>query len=117
VVRALAARPGFAGCAISDREGLLLAQSRIDDSADAVSAIVPRMLKQVCENMAEVADGAVQSVSVCVETRMFTVVASGRVFLTALHEANRLTMGQFKLIKRVAGELAWLLCHRGYVAS
>ncbi|MFC1453191.1 hypothetical protein ACFLSJ_07620 [Verrucomicrobiota bacterium] len=46
---------------------------------------------------------------------MLTVVPAGDVFLTAVHEAAKLTIGQFDLITRAARELQWLVSRRGYV--
>jgi hypothetical protein len=108
-------RSGFAGCVISDKDGMLLAQSGATAYADVLSAVVPRILLQVRENMRDLAPQGINHTSVCVEDRMFTIVSSGDVFLTAVHEANKITKTQFEFVQKVAAELEWLLSQRGYV--
>ena len=54
----------------------------------ALAAIVPRMLKQLTENMHDIGGRVLHSFSACVDGRMVTVLSGGRVYLTALHEAN-----------------------------
>ena len=76
-------------------EGLVLAESGVGDRAEALGAIVPRMLRQMSENMAEIDEEGVQSVTIRIKGRMHTIMASDRIYLVALHEANRLTMKHF----------------------
>jgi len=115
VVRAVVTRPGFMGCAISDDEGLVLAEDGVGERAEALGAIIPRMLRQMSENMAELNEEGLQSVTIRIKGRMHTVIACGHIYLTALHEANRLTMTHFNLLERLSRELEWLLSYRGYV--
>jgi competence ComEA-like helix-hairpin-helix protein len=117
IAQALAAKPGFTGCVISDQDGLLLAESGAAQGAASISAIVPRMLRQIGENLGEMGTAKVESASISFGGRMVTVLESGPVYLTALHEARKLTVWQFKLVKAVAGELEWLLRRRGYVGG
>jgi len=118
-LRALAERvvetPGFSGCVISDEEGLLVAECGALDCATELSAIVPRMYRQVDENLAETSEGAATTLSVGVSDRMFTIVRRGKVFLSAIHSRKKLTKGQLLFAERVAEELAWLLSRRAYV--
>jgi len=58
-----------------------------------------------------------ESISVRLGGRMITVVPSGNIYLAAVHEVSRLTLGQLRLIERVAREVAWLVGRRGYVAA
>jgi hypothetical protein len=113
----VAAQPGFAGCVVSDRDGMMLAQTGVDEYSDAFCAIAPRMLQQLGENITEVGIGAVRSVSICAGEKMFTILRSGSVYLTAIHDRRKLTKKQFELAERVASELDWMLSYRGYVSS
>ena len=116
VVEAIASRPECQGCLISDMDGLVLAESDAEDRAAALAAIVPRMSKQLAENMAEIGGGCLQSFSVCLDGRMYTVVPGRQTYLTALHGANRLTAKHLRLLQKAARELDWLLSKRGYVS-
>ncbi|MDA0321952.1 MAG: helix-hairpin-helix domain-containing protein [Verrucomicrobia bacterium] len=113
----VAAQPGFAGCVVSDRDGMMLAQTGADEYSDAFCAIAPRMLQQLGENITEVGIGTVRSVSICAGEKMFTILRSGGVYLTAIHDRRKLTKKQFELAERVASELDWMLSYRGYVGS
>ncbi|MEI6808501.1 MAG: helix-hairpin-helix domain-containing protein [bacterium] len=115
VALALANKLNFAGCVISDRDGLVLAGSRAGDEGESFGAIVPRLIFQIRETVKAVQDGEIESVSLCFRNRMFTVAASGGIYLTCIHQSNKLTLGQLALFNKVAVELAWLLSYRGYV--
>jgi hypothetical protein len=115
IADALAAKPGFTGCVISDKEGFLLASSSGAQYAHALSAILPKMLAQMQEQIRQFTADSVDSVSITLDGKMFTVIENQDIFLTAVHKANRLTITQFRLVTRVAEELAWVLSHRGYV--
>jgi competence ComEA-like helix-hairpin-helix protein len=117
VAAALTRVPGLAGCVISDRDGLLLAESGAGDFATAMSAVAPKMFRLMYECMTVVNVGAVDSVSFCISERMFTIVSSDRLSLTVVHETNRLTKTQIVMIQKVAAELTWLLSHRAYVGK
>jgi len=112
---ALARMPGFSGCVISDGEGLLLAQGSADDLGTQLSAVVPRTIRQIRESMNAIKAGRVDSISICTCGRMYTIVGSRHMALTAIHEENRVTKTQLSLIRKVGNELAWLLSHRAYV--
>jgi competence ComEA-like helix-hairpin-helix protein len=116
IARAIAGRPGFSGCAISDPDGLLLAQGAAGEIGEDLSAIVPRTVRQVQESMNAIEAGRVDSISICSEGRMYTVVSFRGVALAAIHEERRITKKQLVLIRKIGGELAWLLSHRAYVA-
>lgn len=117
IAAALAAQPGFVACVISDRDGLLLAAGGADGFADALSATLPKMLQQLEQNVSEFSANVVESVSLRLGGRLFTVVSAGEVVLTAVHKVSRLTQGEYRLVSRVAEELRWLLSHRGYVGA
>ncbi len=115
IAEGLTNMPGFAGCVISDEDGLMLVESRAEVYAEPLSAIVSRMLAQVKTNLEVLKIDQVDSISIGFEERMLTIVPSGRIFLTAVHERSRLTKSQLSVLRQVADELVWLLSHRGYV--
>jgi predicted regulator of Ras-like GTPase activity (Roadblock/LC7/MglB family) len=115
VAERLAARPGFAGCVISDTAGLVLAESHAGDSAANLGALAPRLFKRVEESIREMESGDVATLSLTVADRMFTLVRRSGVFVCAMHRRRRVTLGDLRLTERVAEELAWLLSHRACV--
>lgn len=115
LVRSVAERRGLAGCVMSDADGLLLAECGAGDLAAALSAIVPRLVAQVSENIRELGGQEVNSVSVAYGARRLTVVAAGSVCLTVIHAADRLTTGTHRFLHEVAMEVAWWFSRRGYV--
>ena len=117
IVRVIAEMPPFAGCVISDRDGLMLAESGATRYASAMSAVVPRMMTNLGDNIREIDDREVRSVSICTEEGMYTVLVSGNIYVSIVHTTSKLTLKQLKFIRRVAQELEWLLGHRGYVTA
>ena len=117
IARAVASRQGFAGCIISDDEGMPLADYRSGGTSEALSAVIPQLVKQVRDNMEIAGFPEIDCISVSAEGQMISMIGTGRVFLTYLHGSDKLTTGQLALVRKVAGELAWLLSHRGYVGD
>lgn len=111
----LAAMQGFSGCIISDADGLLLASAGADRWAVETSAVIPRLVSRVSENMREVGAPTTEALTILSQGRMFTVVPGEHIFVTAIHEARRLTAAQLRHVQRVACELQWLISRRGYV--
>lgn len=116
LVRAIAELPGLRGCVISDREGLLLAEQGLDDTATTLSALVPRVFDHLRDDLEPLGPGGVARVSLRAGGRDLTVSAAGDLFLTAVQRSPRISAHSQRLLHRVAQELAWLLSHRGYVA-
>ncbi len=114
LVGKLAEQPGFAGCIISDSDGLLLAEQGAADCAEAFSAIVPRMYQQMQDITTEVWPDQVDLLSVCVGDRMFSVVNRGHIYVGAFLSRRKMTKSQLRFIEKVTEELAWLLSHRAY---
>ena len=114
VVTRVLSRPGFAGCVISDHDGLLLAQQGADERASAMSAVIPRLFGQLDTNLAEMETEAAVSISICVGEQMLTIVRSRQIYLTVVHDRRKLTKGELTFARRVTDELAWLLGHRAY---
>lgn len=115
VAGCFAAAPGFSGCVISDADGLLLASAGADQRAVETSAVTPRLIRQVSENMKEVGAPTTDALTILSQGRMITVVPGEHVFVTAIHDARRLTAGQLRFVQSVACELQWLVSRRGYV--
>ena len=88
VVRAVADRPGLAGCLISDVEGLLLAEQGVGDRAQALSAIVPRLLRDIRQSLAVTGWQTLRSTSMLIDGQMLTVVDSGGIYLTVAQKSS-----------------------------
>jgi competence ComEA-like helix-hairpin-helix protein len=106
---------GVAGCLLSDPDGMLMAESGATSYAAPMSAVIPRMFRLIYENMAVASVGEVNSLSLCVKERLYTIVAGARFCLTVVHQTSRLTHTQITTIQKLAAELDWLLSHRGYI--
>ena len=104
IASAVAKSSGLTGCVISDKDGLLLAESGVGDIAQTISAVIPRMLRQVRENMEELECGETDSASISVGGRLLTVIDSANVYVSIFHQANRLTNRTLKLVRAVAQE-------------
>ena len=115
VAEAVSRRPGLQGCLISGGDGLLIAQKGVDKHGEALSAIVPKIARQVQENMELVESGSLDSITICLDGTLYTIVPGENVTLTVVHEKGKVTKSQLSMLKKVTGELAWLLSHRGYV--
>ncbi len=115
VAGAICGLSGVAGCLVSDADGMLMAESGATSYAAPMSAVIPRMFRLIYENMAVASVGKLDSVSLCVRDRLYTIVAGERFCLTVVHQTSRLTKTQITTIQKLAGELDWLLSHRGYI--
>ncbi|MFO7870279.1 MAG: helix-hairpin-helix domain-containing protein [Kiritimatiellia bacterium] len=114
IAEAMAKMPGFSGCVISDPEGLVVSQSGVDQEAESIGAIAPRIAAVARKDMDIVNSAPPDSISIAVSGKMYTVAANEKVTLTAIHEESRVTKTQLAFIRRVWGELDWLLSHRVY---
>jgi competence ComEA-like helix-hairpin-helix protein len=117
IAEAMAGRPGFSGCVIADGEGLLLSQGGTGGLGVKLSAVTPRIVSQIRESMNAIDAGCLDSISICIDGQMLTLVSTRDVALAAIHEENRVTKTQLELIRKVGHELAWLLSHRAYVVQ
>ena len=87
------------------------------DQAQILGAILPRMMRQVRENLMELSSDDVDSVSISAGERRLTVIEGGDIHVSVFHASNRLTTSMHKLLRGVASELHWLLSYRGYVSE
>lgn len=115
VARVVGQHENLNGCMVSDGGGLLLAQYGIAADSDALAAVVPRMFKQIQDNMHKIVVSDVRSASICVEGKMFTIVTGGHIYITVVQLSSKFSKDLHKYVARVAHELEWVLSHRGYV--
>jgi hypothetical protein len=114
VAQSVARRAGFAACVISDREGLVLAQGGAIELGEPLSAVVPRMLRQIRQAMDLIGAGHVETVTLSINNMLYTIAASENVVLTAVHTEKRINETELSFIRKVRRELAWLLSLRAY---
>lgn len=117
VAKAINKVGGVAGCVVCDREGLIVSDSSVGKAAEAVSAIAADLISNTVRNMKMVNLTEMDSISVSIEGRMFTMVRSGELYITVVHDSNRITGSKLNLIHNVARELEWALSRRIYVVS
>jgi|GEM_PF-3456538 len=115
VAAAVANAGGFAGCVISDKDGLLLAESGAGKDGETLGAIAPKTVRQIMENMQLLSMEHLDSVTMGVKGTLYTMVAAPHAVLTAIHEESRITRAQLLFARKAAKELSWLLSHRVYV--
>lgn len=116
LVRAIRNQSGLKGCVVSDRDGLLLAESGVGDEAGVWSAVIPRLFARMGEDLAVLGSEGVGAVSLWLGGRFVTISVSGDLYLTAVHASSRLSLRLQTVLRRVTHDLAWLLSHRGYVS-
>jgi len=112
---AIAGLPDFAGCVISDKDGLLLAQSGAEDYGENWGAVAASIMNHVRESIHLLNIGGADSVSLGIRGRTVTIVSSGHTLLTVIHKGTKVTAAQLRLIHRVLQEVTWLLTRRAYV--
>jgi competence ComEA-like helix-hairpin-helix protein len=113
-VKAISGRSGYSGCMISDNEGLILAQAGAGQVGIALSAVLPRMLRQVMHNMDLTDAGKIDTISLSIDGQLYTVASAPNMILTAIHAENVVSETEFSFIRKVSRELAWLLSFRAY---
>jgi competence ComEA-like helix-hairpin-helix protein len=115
LAKALAEQPGFCGCVIADKDGLLLAQNKAEEFGENWGAVAAAIMNHVRERIQLLPLGGVDSVSLGIKGNAVTIVASENVLLTVIHEGMKLTTVHLGLIQKVRLEIAWLLTRRAYV--
>ena len=103
---------GVDGCMLSDNDGLLLAESGTGTQAEALGAVIPRTVSQIMETLRLATLDELDSISLGVHDKLYTVVAMPHMVLTAIHEENKITKAQLIFVRRVARELNWLMSPR-----
>ncbi len=115
VAEKLSAKVGFSGCVIADNEGLVLARSGVGKLGEGLSAVIPRMVKQIRHNMNLAGAGTVGTVTMAIDGVLYTVFAAENMSLLTVHEESRISKTELVFLRKVARELAWLLSLRAYV--
>lgn len=115
LAKAVAERHGFAGCLISDKDGLLLAQGHAEAYGDNWGAVAIKIVNQVRENLQLLGVGNVEAVSLSTRGNAITIVAGRNVMLTIIHARKKLTETQLGLAQKICQEIEWLLSRRAYI--
>ena len=98
---------GIFGCVFSDQDGLVIAECHAGDFAEAVAAVAREIMEQMRRNMDLIEVPAPTSVSISIKDQLLTVVQSGDIYMTVIHDSHRITGAQLNMIQTVARELAW----------
>lgn len=112
--QAIARKSGFMGCLISDLDGLVLAQSGLNELADNLSAILPGMLGGITHGMNLAGLKISGTVTIAVSGQLYTIQAADNVILSAAHAENMVSESDLSFMRKVGRELAWLLSVRAY---
>jgi len=112
---AISGLPDFSGCVISDKDGLLLAQSKAEAYGENWGAVAASVMTHVRESVHLLNIGGVDSISLGIKGNTVTIVSSGHTLLSVIHKGTKITAAQLRLIHRVQQEVAWLLTRRAYV--
>ena len=115
LAKAIAELPGFSGCILSDKDGLLLSQYQAEAYGENWGAIAIKVMALIREHVQLLNVGSVESVSLGIKGYTVTIVTSQNVVLTVIHQHRKLTATQLGLIHRIRQEVAWLLTRRAYV--
>jgi hypothetical protein len=59
----------------------------------------------------------VDSVSISIKQQMFTLICSGELYITVVHDSYRITGAKLAQIRHVAEELEWVLSRRLYLGT
>ncbi|MBA4387385.1 MAG: hypothetical protein C0404_05350 [Verrucomicrobia bacterium] len=114
VAQTIAGKSGFSGCIISDGEGLILAQSGAGKLSGSLSAVLPRMLRQIGHNMELAGADEVDALSLSLHGKFYTIAGGGNVMLTAIHSSNLISETELSFVRKVCKDLAWLLSFRAF---
>jgi competence ComEA-like helix-hairpin-helix protein len=117
IAQALAGKPGFTGCVVSDKDGFVVAASNVGALAEAIGPIAHEIFTEMRKSMEIAGAKEVDSVSISVQGQMFTIARTGDIYLTAVHDSNRITASTLKLIYSIAEELTWALSRRVYLGK
>jgi predicted regulator of Ras-like GTPase activity (Roadblock/LC7/MglB family) len=112
IAEAVGKTKGISGCVICDKEGLIVAEHSVGQAAEALSAIASDLILQASRNMAMVGLNTMSSISISIEGQMFTIAKSGELYLTVVHDSNRITGSKLKLIHLTALEMEWAFSRR-----
>lgn len=107
---------GISGCVICDKEGLIVAEHSVGQAAEALSAIAADLIAHSAKNMSMVGLNSMSSISISIAGQMFTIARTGEMYLTVVHDSNRITGSRLKLIHLAAFEIEWAFSRRIFAA-
>jgi len=114
VAEAVIRKPDFSGCVISDANGLVLAQAGMDESADRIAAIVPRLLRRVQDDMSLIGAGTPRTASITTSEMCFTVASHRSIAVSTIHRHGQINETDLAFVRKLVLELAWLISLRAY---
>jgi competence ComEA-like helix-hairpin-helix protein len=117
IAQAVGMIPGISGCVISDKEGLVITASQAGSLAEAIGAVAHEITSHMRKSMEMTGAQGVDSVSISIKRQMFTLICSGEIYITVVHDSYRITGAKLALICNVAAELEWVLSRRLYIGA
>jgi competence ComEA-like helix-hairpin-helix protein len=114
IADAIARKPAFTGCLITDMDGLPLASTGMAERGMDLSAILPVTLNQMSHNMHLAGMKLSGMLSFTVDGVLYSVHKTGNVILAVAHTKNMIDESDFLFIRKVGRELNWLLSIRAY---
>ena len=117
IARAVATIQGISGCVISDKEGLVITASQAGPLAEAIGAVAHEITSHLRKSMEMTGAQDVDSVSISIKQQMFTIICSGEIYITVVHDSYRITGAKLAQIRNIAEELEWVLSRRLYLGA
>jgi len=114
VAEAVILKPDFSGCVISEANGLVLAQAGMDESADRIAAVVPRLLRRVRDDMSLIGAGTPRTASITTSEMCFTVASHRAIAVSTIHRHGQINETDLAFVRKLVLELAWLISLRAY---
>ena len=114
VAEAVILKPDFSGCVISEANGLVLAQAGMDESADRIAAVVPRLLRRVRDDMSLIGAGTPRTASITTSEMCFTVASHRAIAVSTIHRHGQINETDLAFVRKLVLELDWLISLRAY---
>jgi len=97
--------------------GIIVAASEAGPLAEAIGAVAHEVTAQMRKSMEMANAQNVTAVSISIKQQMFTIVVSGEIYITVVHDSNRVTGAKLAQIQNIATEIEWILSRRLYVGA
>ena len=114
VAQAVTRKPDFSGCVVSDGNGLVLAQAGMDESADQIAAVVPRLLRRIHADMSLIGAGSPRTASITTSEMCFTVASHRAIAVSTIHRNGQINETDLAFVRKLVLELAWLISLHAY---
>ncbi len=114
VVEAVIQKPDFSGCVISDSNGLMLAQAGMDETAESIAAIVPRLLRRIHSDISLIRAGSPCTASITTSTMCLTVASHRAIAVSTIHRDKQINEADLAFVRKLVLELAWLISLHAY---